>query len=164
MSESPYPFQHKWDASHYSEPFLAIRHSEADIQRMVVHVLQGYGCLTVNVDAGAKVMRGRAAGALMRAGVSAGAARGALLGRTGAASRGTPDVLGCSRYGEFIALEVKVPAHVVDGRVKRSAGKPSDEQLRWLSDAHRRGAIVAVVWGPTDIPRLFHYKLDGVKR
>lgn len=142
-------FQHEWDASRYTAGWLSIeRDEERVVQPAVVAALRARGAFAEILDSGSRKLRGRAFGAMRRAGVDP---SWAMKGATGAARKGTPDVIGCTPSGIFIAIECKAPALIVNGIVERSAGVASADQLEWLDAAHRKSAIVGVAWGPSDV-------------
>jgi hypothetical protein len=117
----------------------------------------------VPVDAGAKKLRGRAVGALRRAGVARPEA--ALAGATGAGIAGLADVVGTLKGGRSVYVEVKAPAWLGPSRrtgrmvQKRAAGEPTPEQLAFLLDAVRKGAVAGVAWSMRDVVEL----LDGAR-
>jgi len=156
-----YPFPYLWDPTRYAEPYLMAGVTEADVQGSILEVLRVLGIPALAVDAGAKKLRGRAFGALRRAGAST----LALKGQTGAGCSGLSDIIGCIPGGRALFLEVKAPAWFTRGKrgliTKRAAGKPSPQQLAFLSTMHRAGAVVGVAWSSADLALIF--KAAGLK-
>lgn len=159
-----YPFLHRWDPGRYPEMYLRLGPLEAVVQKNVLVVLRQLGVLAFAVDAGAKALRGRAYGALRCAGRPDLAAR--LKGRTGVGEAGLSDVIGVTRGGRALFVEVKAPAlYVPDGEgglvVERSAGQPTEEQLAFLAAAHRHGAVAGVAWAGLDAAHIYN---EGIRR
>ena len=158
----PYSFLHAWKPDRYSAPYLRLGLSEAQVQAFVIAELRQRGIICWPVDVGAKSLRGRAYGALRRGGMSASSAGGVLLGRTGAGVAGMCDVIGIMPAdGRAVCIEVKAPAwfsaSIKTGKLiqKRAPGKPAPEQLEFLANAARSGAVVGVVWASTDLRAIF---------
>ena len=144
-----YPFQHLFDRKRYSERMMMLRPSEDDVQAAILSALAAMGIPAMAVDAGAKKLRGRAYGALKRGGLST----AILKGQTGAGMAGMVDIIGCiPKSGRALFIEVKAPAWLDgNGKVARSAGKPTDQQLEFLATMHRAGAVVGVAWALDDL-------------
>lgn len=155
-----YTFPWRWDPARYPPAYLRAGLAEGDVQRAVLDRLLAGGHFAVPVDSGAKHLRGRAAGALRRAGVANPDA--VLFGRTGAGLAGLADVVGCTKHGRMLAIECKRPAHYVVSPktgalvlAKNGApGEATDQQLRFLDECHRRGGIAGVVWAVRDLEEL----------
>jgi hypothetical protein len=146
------PYLHRWDRSRYKESWLLLRPSEAQIQAAVLDCLSRRGIPALAVDAGAKRLRGRAFGALRRAGAST----ACLSGATGAGIAGLADIVGCLPGGRALFLECKAPEHLEPApgggyRQVGGAGKPSPQQLGFLDAMHGAGACVGVVWSVDDL-------------
>jgi hypothetical protein len=156
VAPGDHPFPHRFDPSRYSDYYLLSRLSEAEVQAEVVKALRELRVTCWPVDVGSKNVRGRACGALRRAGVinpasllrakHPGASDGAL---------GFADVPGVLPGGRALFLEVKAPRWLKFGTRKvlvidREEGLPTPEQLRFLAEAHMAGAVVGVVWSARD--------------
>lgn len=150
-----FPFPHQWDRVRYAVAWLCTRPSEASVQAQILGWLARAGVRAFPSDAGARPLRGRAIGALRRAGVDGEAATRALKGRTGTAE-GVSDLIGTLPGGRSLYLEVKQPAwlewlsHRGTARQLRGAGLPTPEQLRFLLEMHDQQALVGVVWSVED--------------
>lgn len=153
-------FINAWDQERYPGAYLRQGLDEAAVQRMVQAKLRALGAFVLAVDAGARLMRGRVMGAARRAGL----APDAVLftpGRTGVGVAGLADLVGCDAHGRMVAIEVKRPAHLVvspkTGKLiqSRPAGQPTEAQLAFLLEVHRRGGIAGVVWSPADVDQVW---------
>jgi hypothetical protein len=156
------PFLHAWDASRYPVWYLEKCLSEAEVQSQILQMLPMMKVFAWPVDSGAKMLRGRAFGALRRGGLST----AALLGRTGAAPKGVCDIIGVQApTGRAVLIEVKKPewrqpSQKRPGRfTKQPAGLPTDEQIEFLREGFRRGAIVGVAWSPSDVERILNAEI-----
>lgn len=135
-----------FDPSRYPQAYLRAGYREATVQRLVLVRLRQLGYRPFVVDSGAARLRGRAA----RAGVFLGGAS------TGMA-RGIADVHGTGPGGRAVYVEVKAPAWLAPspktGRLiqRRAAGEPTPEQIRFLEEHLRAGAVAGVAWGPQDV-------------
>lgn len=146
------PYLWRWDRSRYKASWLCLRPSEAQVQAAVLEMLYWRGIPALAVDVGAKRLRGRAFGALRRAGAST----ACLSGATGAGIAGLADIVGCLPGGRALFLECKAPEHLAavprgGFRQVESAGKPSPQQLGFLDAMHGAGACVGVVWSVEDL-------------
>ena len=154
------PFICKFDRARYSDSWLALQIPESNIEKNILEKLRWKGILAVKTDTGAKTLRGRAVGLAKRLGGSKEDLAVMNAGRTAAGVKGLPDVVGILPGGRSIMLEIKAPLWLArspkTGKlvVKRQAGEPSDEQIDFLTRAHRQGAIVGVVWAPEDLDRI----------
>jgi hypothetical protein len=163
-----------WDRARYAEAYLLQHVDEDAVQTAVVEELRRLGIVAWVNDAGAKNLRGRAFGAMRRAGVFAQEAAKALRGRTGAGEAGLPDVggyipaalLGLARAVPLY-VECKAPewrrlaaAHRVSSRRSpgtlqdRAAGALSPEQRAFLVRAHAAGCVAGTVWHVKDLARV----------
>lgn len=150
------PFLHAWDPSRYAEGYLRSGILEEEVQLQVLAQLRQLGCIAFPIDVGSKNLRGKAYGALAAAGRQDLYFR--LAGNTGAGMKGISDVIGVSPTGRAIFIEVKKPAlYVPEGKEGRlivkdggEAGTPTDDQLLFLANVHRSGAIAGVVWSSLD--------------
>lgn len=151
-----------FDARRYPKSYLLLGLPEKEVQALVVANLRSRGCFVVVVDAGAAKLRGRAFGALRRAGISN--PNQLLVGRTGIAA-GLPDIIGCTLDGRFLAVECKAPARFAVAqkikyvgsptmqllRVERAAGEATGPQLAFIREVRRRGGLAGVAWHPLDV-------------
>lgn len=153
LARRVYGFPHVFNPALYPPAWLRLPHDEdRDVIPALLAALRALGCQVEHVDAGAKTLRGRAFGAIRRAG---GNPAYVMRGTTGAAPKGTPDILGCAKDGRAVAIEAKRPVLLdAQGRVIESAGKPTDAQLDWLDGVWTRGGIAGVAWGPWDAQRI----------
>lgn len=141
-----------------------LRASEAVIQAAVMARLSFLGIPSAVVDAGAKTLRGRAFGALVRSGVPGSTASAMLKGQTGILT-GLVDIVGvvpqqvhrqATPWGIPLFLEVKAPEWLEPDRRGglrqfRAAGRPSPDQLAFLDAMHGAGARVGIVWSSDDL-------------
>ena len=142
-------YQTTWDRHRYTRAYLSLPRGEVHVQAAVLARLQALKAFAFPVDSGAKKLRGRAIGALRRYGAVKPEAL--LKGSTGAGLAGLADVVFVWRNGRAGFLEVKRPALIVDGKVQMVAGHATEEQLTFLRNAHRAGAITGVVWSAPDV-------------
>lgn len=144
-----YTFHHEWDRSRYTASYLSVeRDEERVVQPMIVAALRARGCFAFIVDSGARKLRGRAFGAMRRAGLDPSFV---MRGQSGAAQSGCSDILGLTAEGRFLAIEAKKPALIRDGKVISSAGQPTAEQLSFLDAVHRKHGLAGVAWGLPDV-------------
>lgn len=152
-------YRRAFDPARYSTVYLLEQVPERDVQATTLAHLRALGIPALAVDAGAAKLRGRAWGALKRAGVQD--PRGALHGQTGAGMAGLVDVVGTLPGGRALFLEIKAPQHLTMSRatagriiVKERAGKPTDDQLAFLDTMAAAGALVGIIWGPGDLEEI----------
>jgi hypothetical protein len=82
----------RFDRGRYPPGYLAIPHPESEVQGEILDLLSALRILALPIDAGARTLRGRAFGALVRAGRRD--LTSALVGKTGAGTAGLPDIWG----------------------------------------------------------------------
>lgn len=155
-----HPYRFAWERARYPLVYLMDRPSEAAVQATILEGLAYLGIPAWANDAGAKTLRGRAAGALRRAGVST----AALKGRTGAGMAGLADIQGAIpatvhrfpfEWAIPLYVEVKRPEWMeLDGKQFGPAGKPEPAQLAFLDTMHAAGAAVTVAWAWRDVEDL----------
>lgn len=149
-----FPFQAYWDASRYPRAFLLGGPAEEDVQRQIVEGLRLLGVRAHAVDAGYRRVRGAVIRVLRELGLERLAVRfmNALDRACPPAEAGFSDLSGViPGSGRAFYLEVKAPArHDLTGRVTRTAGSASAEQLAFLVSRHKDGAAVGVVWSLDD--------------
>jgi hypothetical protein len=152
-------FPHEWDQARYSESYLRLGSLHDAVVARCLTWIRVHHHFALEVDVGAKLLRGRAAGALRRAGVAKPSA--VLFGRTGAGMAGLVDLVGVAENGRAIFVEVKAPAWLVPskktGRLvqKRAADVPTTQQMAFLREVHRRGAYAGVAWHERDLDGIF---------
>jgi hypothetical protein len=141
-----------FDRSRYPVDYLRAGYSEENIQPLIVARLRQLRCWVHVVDAGAKTLRGRAFGALRRAGASTVAVQ---YGSAGSDAT-IPDLIGIAPDGRPLFIECKRPEHLArspkTGALvqKRPAGEPTERQVSFLLEAERRGAVAGVAWAALD--------------
>ena len=152
MPPPSYTFPWAWDAGRYQPTYLRLARTEASVQLAILDFLNHRHVLAWATDSGAKTLRGRAVGALRRAGHKD--PNAALVGRTGAAHAGHPDIIGLACWpkhpGRMVAIEVKKPAHIIAGRIASPPGLPTAAQLAFLDRVYRAGGVVGVAWSVDD--------------
>ena len=162
-TEGPnYPFPCRWVRERYPVDYLLGHVSEHDVQLVTLAKLRAYGIPALAVDAGARTLRGRAIGALKRAGADAQAVAFVNNGSTGAGLAGLADVVGAlPGSGRALFLELKAPewldpSNRREGQfiVARKPGKPTLEQLGFLNTMHHAGALVGVIWHASELDML----------
>lgn len=142
------------------------RPTEKAVQKQILELLDLRGIFAWPVDAGAKMIRGRATGALKRAGLDD-AARFVNFGQAGGARKGVVDIHGILDGGRALCIEVKQPEWLtVNGSSSdliqlRGAGKPTDDQLKFLLAAHAAGAVCGVAWSTEDVEAILNEAAIG---
>lgn len=145
-SRPSWPFLHRWDPSRYPNSYGALPITEADVVKVVVGALVVSRVLPFVIDAGSRALRGRAYGKLKGLGIDL----GVLAGKTGAAAKGFPDIVGIQiGTGRFVAIEVKKPG-----------ANPRAEQVEWLARAWQAGALVGVAWAAKDVETILKGEID----
>ncbi|MBZ5700277.1 MAG: hypothetical protein LAN84_00360 [Acidobacteriia bacterium] len=150
MSEA-YPFPWKFEGYKYSDFYLMRQITEAQVQADILAMLALFDVDAVPIDAGGRRQRGRMMGAARAAGVNL---AGIQNVKTGAAiPAGFADLEATlAPDGRSLYIEVKAPAWIDEKKkIIRRAGQPSKEQLEFLVEKHRRGAIVLVAWSAKDV-------------
>lgn len=155
-----HPYRHKFDPLRYSRFYRLSCVSESQVQSDVVGALQIMGIPAAVVDAGAAKLRGRAIGALNRAGASRAVIQAVNKGKTGAGVAGLTDVVGCLPGGRALFLEIKAPQWLMVSPKtkklvqKRPAGEPKPAQLSFMDTMAEAGALVGVVWALCDLTEI----------
>lgn len=145
-----YPFATTFDRANYSELYLMRCVSETQVQADIIQLLKLYAVDVAAIDAGGK----RARGVLIARAKSSGLSIGALASaKTGSAiPKGYADLEGTlAPSGRSLFIEVKAPAWYSDTACIRPAGVPSEEQLEFLFEKHKRGAFVLIAWAAKDV-------------
>ena len=139
-----------FDRSRYPGAYLALAHTEAQVQRDILRALRQAGVAAFTFDAGGKAMR-------LRAG-----AGGAAVG-----AAGLPDIVGWLPGGRALFIEVKRPecrerftvdynpspgvwVGKVRYRILKPAGKVTDAQAAFLTRAIADGCAAGVAWSVGD--------------
>jgi hypothetical protein len=146
-----------WDSSRYlRSQLLSGLGEEAVVQEILEWAWVKHRLVGVVIDAGAKKLRGRAAGALTRAGAGKAAIAKMNAGQTGAGCSGLSDIVfHLKPSGRAIWVEVKRRAwHRVDGTVQRPHGRPTLEQVAFLEARASEGCLVTCAWGWQDLDDL----------
>lgn len=146
-----WPFPWKYRPENYSQLYLMSCVTEAQVQRDVIDLLKTYRIDAVPIDAGGRRARGVMMGAAKNAGISIGELASVKTGS--AIPKGFADLEATlAPSGRSLYIELKAPAWCNENmRTKRLAGAPSREQLEFLLEKHKRGAIVLVAWAATDV-------------
>ena len=132
-----FPFPWKWKPERYTRSYAESGIDEKTIQSSCLAILNAQGVLAWAVDVGAKQLRGRAVAALRASGGNV----GALVGRTGAGTKGFSDIVGVDRAtGRAVFIEVKAPGK-----------NPTEEQLSFLFAVRQAGACAGVVWAGLEV-------------
>jgi hypothetical protein len=150
MPETAYPFP--WvEPVDFTRHYLMSRVTEQQVQTTIIELLLAYKVDVAAIDAGGKRARGRLMGAARNAGVDLRGVQGVKTG--GAIPAGFADLEATlAPNGQALYIEVKAPPWIdARGNLVRPAGKPSDEQLAFLMEKHRRGAVVMVAWSSLDV-------------
>lgn len=148
-----------FDRRRYGDNILKFYTTEAEVQEAILGALTYLRVKAFPVDAGAKALRGRAVGALKRAGLSA----EALKGRTGIQA-GVSDVIGTLPGGRALYIEVKVPCRLdSSGHVATAAGRPTKEQVDFLEMMQAQGAVCGVCWSAVDAIDLVQKAMKEVR-
>jgi hypothetical protein len=157
-----YPFRWQWDRKRYPAPWLCTRPTEDAVEQQILALLAAKYVRAWKTDAAAKVLRGRARGALHRAGASREDMKIVFAGQAGAVGTGKSDITGVMPGGRALFIEVKQPEWLEPNRATgqliqvkgRNAGTPTDDQLKFLMDMHQQGALVTVAWSTEDVEQL----------
>jgi hypothetical protein len=125
--------------------------TEVRVQKEIIDLLTTYHVDVAAIDAGGKRARGRLMGAAKSAGVAVGALANVKTG--GAIPKGFADLEATlAPSGRSLYIEVKAPAwYRYDGKLVRANGHASAEQLEFLLEKHKRGAVVLVAWSAQDV-------------
>jgi hypothetical protein len=121
------------------------------VQKAIIELLTSFDIDVAAIDAGGKRARGRMIGAAKSAGVSIGALANVKTG--GAIPKGFADLEATlAPSGRSLYIEVKAPAwHGPEDKTIRPPGVASAEQLRFLLEKHKRGALAFVAWSASDV-------------
>ena len=150
MSDS-YPFPWEFLRARYTDHYLMMKVTEAQVQKEILELLALYDVDAVPIDAGGRRQRGRMMGAAKAAGVEL---AGVQNVKTGAAiPAGFADLEATlAPSGRSLYIEVKAPAWIdAKKHIVRRAGEASAQQLEFLLAKHLRGAVVLVAWSARDV-------------
>jgi len=162
------PFLCPFDRSGYSILYLTAQVPETKVQTECLELLNTLGIPASPVDVGGKTLRGRAYGALVRAGRKDLVSQ--IAGKQGAGIAGVPDLIGTipaammgTPWGVPLYLEMKAPAWYEVGKrgalvLKRAAGSLTTEQRQFLTTMTKAGAVCGVCWSVGDLRKI----LDSV--
>lgn len=150
----------EFDRSRYSSAYLFQCISEAQVQAAVLAELLRLGIRAYVDDAGAKSLRGRTAGAMLRKGATRAEIAQVMKGRTGGGGKGQPDIRGHLPGGRALHIECKAPEWRnwlpslrlgAGTKLRRAAGKLSPAQRARLVAAHADGCVAGVCWSVKDL-------------
>ena len=149
------PYLHKWDPSRYRRAYLFGDVPESKVQDDIRRALGLFRIEAAVIDAGFAAIRGKIYGALKRLRVSDAVIQAvmAALKDISSAPVGWSDLSGTlSPVGRSFYIECKSPARLDPqrGTIITPAGKPTEDQLKFLDRMHSRGALVGVAWGVDD--------------
>ena len=154
-----FPFPWKFERVRYHELYLSSRVTETRVQADILDLLWNYRVDAVAIDAGGRRQRGRM--------IAAGKASGLQLDGIAAAKTGGGIPAGfadleatLAPQGRALYIEVKAPMWIEGKRTVRFEGKPSSAQLDFLSEKHRRGALVMLAWSADDVEQYLRGELD----
>ena len=135
----------------YSDLYLMSQVTEARVQADIISLLKNYRIDAVPIDAGGRRARGRMIGAAKNAGINIGHLASVKTGS--AIPSGFADIEATlAPSGRALYIECKAPAWISPTlAIVRGAGIPSREQLDFLLEKHRRGAVVLVAWSTRDV-------------
>lgn len=153
-----YPFPSRFERARYPTSYLRSGILEDQVQQAVIAALTTRWRAKVTViDSGDRRLRGRAARLLTARGVNPNML---MKGMGGTMERGVVDLAVTFPGGLAGWFETKRPAYcVVSPRtgkliIERPAGEPTDEQLAFLLEQHRLGAVAGLLWSPHDLEAL----------
>lgn len=146
-----YPFPWEFQRHRYTELYLMSCVQESLVQADIISLLKNYRVEGFPIDAGGRRARGAMIGAAKNAGISIGHLASVKTG--GAIPKGFADLESTlAPDGRSLYIEVKAPAWFDEGmRVIRPAGFASQDQLDFLLEKHKRGAVVMVAWSAQDV-------------
>jgi len=154
-----WPFPWKFERERYPDYYLMRCVTETLAQRNILELLHSFSVDAVAIDAGGRRQRGRMIAAAAAAGVALSGIQNAKTGK--AVPKGFADLEATlAPVGRALYIEVKAPAWLDDrGRVSRSAGCATQEQLEFLLSKWQRGAAVMVAWSATDVQKFLGEEL-----
>jgi hypothetical protein len=149
--EQLYPFPCEFRRKNYSDLYLMSHVTESRVQADIISLLKNYRIDAVPIDAGGRRARGRMIGAAKNAGINIGELANVKTGS--AIPSGFADLEATlAPSGRALYIECKAPAWCsATLAILRPAGVPSKEQLEFLLEKHRRGAVVLVAWSTRDV-------------
>lgn len=148
MPEFPFPW--RYVGARYPDVYLMSCVTEAQVQSDILALMAAYRVDAVPIDAGGRRQRGRMIRAAADRGIDL---RGVRATSGGEIPSGFADLSGTlAPNGRSLYIEVKAPAWLdANRKVIRKAGQATPEQLEFLLEKHRRGALVLVAWSATDV-------------
>jgi hypothetical protein len=152
MATPLYPFPSTWDTSRYTRSFIMGGQTEDEVQLDIVEQLGALGLELWHTDAGGKRARGQVQRLLRRGGHSDLAKQAAAIKGATCLPSGFSDLHGVlAPLGRSVYLEVKRPGLFDQvGKCLRKPEEPRQDQLDFLLNMHRAGAVVGVVWSASD--------------
>jgi hypothetical protein len=149
----PFPFPWRFIGDRYSNLYLMSQISEAQVQADIIKLMAAYKVDAVPIDAGGRRHRGRMFKAAQAQGIDLSGVRATSGGEIPSGFSDIEATL--APTGRSLYIEVKAPAWINENlRVMRRAGHATKEQLNFLLEKHRRGALVLVAWAATDVDEL----------
>lgn len=151
VAEELYPFPWEFRRERYTELYLMSCVQESRVQADIIALLKNYRVEGFPIDAGGRRARGAMIGAAKNAGISIGHLASVKTG--GAIPKGFADLESTlAPSGRSLYIEVKAPAwYSVNMVIVRPAGFASEDQLEFLLEKHRRGAVVMVAWSAAEV-------------
>lgn len=155
-----YGFPWKFEGYRYSDHYLMSRITEAQVQNDILSLMAMFDVDAVPIDAGGRRQRGRMLAAAKSQGIALGPVVNAKT--SGAIPAGFADLAATlAPSGRSLYVEVKAPAWIDTNRkIIRRAGAPTTEQLEFLAEKQRRGALVLVAWSSKDVEEFLGAYLD----
>jgi hypothetical protein len=146
-----YPFPWEFRRERYDELYLMSCVKESRVQADIISALKNYRVQGFPVDAGGRRARGVLIASASAAGVPFGALANVKTG--GAIPKGFADLESTlAPDGRSLYIEVKAPMWCdVSMHVIRQAGFASQEQLDFLLEKHKRGAVVMIAWSAKEV-------------
>jgi hypothetical protein len=150
-ARADYPFLWQFDRSRHKDLYLMSQVREEQVQQSIIDFLGRYQVDAAPIDAGGRRIRGRMIATAESYGLELGAVANVKVGR--GIPAGFADLEATlAPSGRALYIEVKAPAWLDrEGKEIRAAGKPSAEQLEFLFEKHRRGALVLVAWSWAEV-------------
>ena len=153
-----YPFPHEFDAGKYSAHYLLSHVPENKVQASILDLLWKYKVDAIAIDAGCKRERRTMISRALQLGFDRRSFDGSIgselpAGHSDLAATLAPE-------GRSLYIEVKAPAWIDErGKVVRSAGQPTQEQLDFLLSKFNRGAIAMVAYSMDDVASYLNAEL-----
>lgn len=158
------PFPHHFVRGNYTNFYLMHPISEADVVNDILHLLRGYKVDAAVIDAGGRRARGQMTAAARAAGLQIGNL--SRLATGGGIPKGYADIEATlAPDGRSLFIEAKQPMRLdACGKIISHGGAPSTEQLEFLHEKHRRGALVMVAWSADEVHQHFAAELEANRK